>query len=152
MAQRLGVEADRLLHGREGEELQEVVLQDVARRPGGVVEGGPALDADVLGHRDLHAVHVVGVPHGFEERVGEAQGEKVLHRLLAEVVVDAEDVLRREDAVHEVVELPRGGEVVPEGLLHDDAPPAAPLGVSSAMRVRSSCLRTWGKATGGMER
>jgi hypothetical protein len=31
--QRVGVEADRLLHGGEREQLQQVVLQDVAARP-----------------------------------------------------------------------------------------------------------------------
>ena len=93
-AQVLGVEGDRLLHRRQGEELQEVVLDDVARGADAVVVAGAPADADVLGHRDLHVVDVVGVPHRLEELVGEAQGEEVLDGLLAEVVVDAEDASR----------------------------------------------------------
>ena len=56
-------------------------------------------DAEALGHRDLHVLDVVAVPDRLEERVGEAEVEDVLHRLLAEVVVDAEDALLGEDAV-----------------------------------------------------
>ena len=62
----------------------------------------------------------VAVPHALEHRVAETEDEDVLHRLLAEVVVDAEDLLLVEDREQLVVELPRGLEVVPEGLLDDD--------------------------------
>ena len=58
-----------------------------------------ALDAEALGHRDLHALDVVAVPDRLEERVGETEVHQVLHRLLAEVVVDAEDRRLREDRV-----------------------------------------------------
>ena len=89
------VELDRLLHRGQREQLEHVVLQHVAGRAGLVVEAGPAADADVLGHGDLHRVDEVAVPHRLEQLVGEAQRQEVLDRLLAQVVVDAEDVLRR---------------------------------------------------------
>ena len=44
-----------------------------------------------LGHGDLHVVDRQVVPERLEQGVGEAQRDQVLHRLLAEVVVDAED-------------------------------------------------------------
>ena len=78
-----------------------MVLQHVTRRAGGVVERRAAADADVLGHGDLHRVDVVGVPDRLEQLVGEAQRHDVLDRLLAQVVVDAEDVLGGEDLVDE---------------------------------------------------
>ena len=106
-----------------------MVLQDVAGRAGLLVEAGAAPDADVLGHRDLHGVDVVGVPDRLEQRVGEPQRQQVLDRLLAEVVVDAEDVLRGEDRVDERVELLRRLEVVAERLLDDDPAPATGSGV-----------------------
>ena len=92
---RLGGELDRLLHRGQREQLQQVVLQHVAGGAGRVVERRAAADADVLGHRDLHRVDVVGVPDRLEQLVGEAQRQQVLDGLLAQVVVDAEDVLRR---------------------------------------------------------
>jgi hypothetical protein len=63
------------------------------------------------------------IPDGLEHRVGEAQRQDVLHRLLAEVVVDPEDRLLGEDLVHDVVELPRAGQVVTERLLDDHPAP-----------------------------
>ena len=57
-------------------------------------------------------VHIVGVPKRFEELVREAQRQDVLHRLLAQVVVDPEDRVRREHRLDDVVELPGRFEVV----------------------------------------
>ncbi len=106
-----------------------MVLQHVTGRTGAVVEAGAGADAHVLGHRDLDRVDEVAVPHRLEQRVGEPQREQVLDRLLAQVVVDAEDVLRREHLVDQRVELVAARQVVAERLLDDDPPPAAALGV-----------------------
>ena len=123
--ERVGLEGDRLLHTDEGEQLKQVVLDDVARGADAVVVAGSTADADVLGHGDLYMVDVVAVPHRLVQLVGEAQGQDVLHRLLAEVVVDPEDRILREDLLDHVVELAGALEVVPERLLDDNAPPAA---------------------------
>ena len=72
-------------------DLEHVVLDHVADRPGLLVEPPPALHAEVLRHRDLHAADVVAVPDRLQKRVGEPEVQEVLDRLLAEVVVDAED-------------------------------------------------------------
>ncbi|BAS17985.1 hypothetical protein AHiyo8_62880 [Arthrobacter sp. Hiyo8] len=74
-------------------------------------------------------VNIVGVPQRLEQLVGEAQGQDVLDRLLAKVVVDAEDRVRREDGLHDVVELARGLQVVAEGLLDDHAAPLPVAGL-----------------------
>ena len=86
------------LHRQQRDDLQQVVLEHVADRPDALVEAAPPLDADRLGHRDLHAAHVVPVPDRLEQHVREPEHEEVLDRLLAEVVVDAEDALLGEDA------------------------------------------------------
>ncbi len=104
-----------------------MVLDDVARRADAVVVAGTAADADVLGHGDLHVVDVVGVPDRFVELVGEAQRQDVLDRLLAEVVVDAEHGVGREDRLDDVVQLARRLQVAAERLLDDDAAPLAVL-------------------------
>ena len=51
------------------------------------------LDAELLGHGDLDVVDVAAVPDGLEDGVAEAQRQDVLHRLFAQVVVDAEDLV-----------------------------------------------------------
>ena len=70
-----------------------MVGHHVAQRAGGVVGLAALLDADRLGDGDLHVVDVVAVPQRLEEAVGEAEDQDVLHRLLAEIVIDAEDLL-----------------------------------------------------------
>ena len=128
--QALGVERRRLLHRDQRHQLEQVVLDHVAGGADAVVVAGAAADAAVLGHRDLHVVDVVGVPDRLEHGVGEAHRQDVLHRLLAEVVVDPEDRARVEDAGEDAVELLRGLEVVAERLLDDDPAPRvrAPVG------------------------
>ncbi len=125
--QRLGVEGDGFLHGGERHQLQEVVLDDVTGGADAVVVTGPAADADVLGHRDLDVVDVRPVPDRLVHLVGEAQRQYVLDGFLAQVVVDAEHLVRLEHVVHERVQLTRARQVAPERLLDDRAPPG-PLG------------------------
>ena len=57
------------------------------------------------------------VPDRLEHAVGEAQRDQVLDRLAPEEVVDPEDALLVEDAVHELVERDRALEVDAERLL-----------------------------------
>ena len=64
---------------------------------------------------------MVRVPDRLQESVCEAEVEQVLDGLLAQVVVDAEDLLLGEDRVKRRVQLPRAGQVLPERLLDDDA-------------------------------
>ncbi|CAB4707859.1 unannotated protein [freshwater metagenome] len=73
-------------------------------------------------------------PQRLEQHIGEAQRGQVLHRLLAEVVVDPEDRLGVEDRVERAVELARRLEIVPEGLLDHHATPRA------VARLRQSML------------
>ena len=100
VAHLFGGEAHRRLHRDVAEQLQHVVLDQVAQRAGLVVVAGAGADADVLGGRDLDAVDVVAVPQRLEHAVGEAERQHVLDRLLAEVVVDAEDLGLVEDRQH----------------------------------------------------
>ena len=70
------------------------------------------------------------VPDRLEDPVREAKGEHVLDRLLAEVMVDPEDLLLFEEAVQLLVQRGRRRSVAPEWLLDDQPRPAvggAPL-------------------------
>jgi len=60
----LGGEAHRGLHRHVAEQLEHVVLDQIAQCPGVVVVAGPAADADVLGGGDLHVIDVVAVHSG----------------------------------------------------------------------------------------
>ena len=89
--------------------------------PGRLVEAGALAEPQRLRHVDLHVVDEVPVPDRLEQAVGEAERQDVLRRLLAEEVVDAEDLLLGEDLVQPGVQRHGAGEVGAEGLLHDDA-------------------------------
>ena len=52
-----------------------------------------------LRHVDLDVVDEVAVPDRLEQAVAEAEGQNVLRRLLAEEMVDAEDLVLGEDLV-----------------------------------------------------
>src|SRR5690606_8169449 len=70
---------------------------------------------------DLHMVDVRRVPQRLEQRVRKPQHHQVLHRLLAEIVIDAEYLVLLEYRADLVVELPGRGEAAADGLLDHDA-------------------------------
>ena len=99
VAHGLGVVGDGRLHGGEGHELHDVVLHHVADGARLVIIAAARADAEAFGHGDLDVVDIVAVPDRLEDAVAKAEDEDVLHRLLAQVVVDAVDLLLVEDAV-----------------------------------------------------
>ena len=151
-ADRLRVERARLLHGGEGQQLQQMVLDDVPGRADAVVVAGPAADPDVLGHGDLHVVDVVAVPDRLVQLVGEPQRQQVLDRLLAEVVVDAEHRLSAGNTeLTRPLSFCADSEVVAERLLDHHPPPLVARG-SQPAPTGSSCSQTSGNAPGGIEK
>ena len=107
-----------------------MVLHHVANGADLFVELTATLHAKVLGHRDLHARDMVPIPDRFEKGVGKPEIEQVLDRLLAQVMIDAEDGRFGEALVQRTVERLRGREVAAKGLFddHPRIPGAAGLG------------------------
>jgi len=101
-----------------------VALHHVTQGACLLVVARAALDTNALGHGDLHVVHVVPVPDGLEDAVGEAKDEQVLHRLLTQVVVDAIDLVLAEDLQDGAVERLGRCEITPKRLLDDKAGPS----------------------------
>ena len=121
VAHRGGLELRGRLHRGEAQQLQQVVLQHVADGTGAVVVVAAAFHADGLGDGDLHLLDVARVPQRFEQRIAEAQGEQVLHAVLAQVVIDAIDALLVEAGGDAVVDGDGLVQVVADGLLEHDA-------------------------------
>ena len=103
------------LHRHEREHLKQVVLDDVAQRPSLLVIAAAAVDTGGLGDRDLDVVDHLSRPGPLDHRVREPEDKDVLHRLLAEVMVDAEDLRLVEDLAHDATELAGARQVVPDG-------------------------------------
>ena len=98
-----------------------MVLQHVPQGARLVVVVGALIDAHLLGHGDLHVIDEVAVPQRLDEGIGKAEHQQVLHRFLAEVMIDAKHLAFVEIAVQQLVEHPGRFDVLTEGLLHHDA-------------------------------
>ena len=109
VAHRRRAERGGRLHRDQREQLEHVVLHHVLQCANAVIIGHAAFEPDRLGHRDLHAAHERRAPQRLEDRIAEAQRHQVLHRLLAEIMVDAERSLLREGGGDGIVDLPAGG-------------------------------------------
>src|SRR4029450_2625436 len=70
--------------------------------------------------RDLDVLAPAGIPQRLEQPIAESKREQVLHRLLAEIVVDAEGPLLRKGGGYRVVDGAKRGEVGAQRLLQAD--------------------------------
>ena len=121
IAHRIGGDRGRRLHGDKAEQLQHVVLHHVAQCAGGVVIAGAAFDAQGLGNGDLHMIDMGGIPHRLEQGIGKAQGHEVLHRLFAEIMIDAIDVLFEENPADRIIDGARRAQILAQRLFDHDA-------------------------------
>ena len=135
--ERARVGAGGRLHRGGGDDLHQVVDDDVAQRADRVVEVAAVLDAEVLGHRDLHARDVVAVPDRLEHRVGEPQVEDLVEAHLPEEVVDPVQLGLVDVLVDLRGERARRREVVAERLLDDDARVLGQAGVRQPLDHRA---------------
>src|SRR5436309_259171 len=89
-AYRFGVETGRRLHRSQLEQLKQVIGHHVPQRAGSIIKSSTCPDTERLGDSDLHMVNVIAIPQRLEDAIAEAKHHDVLHRLLAEIMVDAE--------------------------------------------------------------
>ena len=82
-----------------------------------------------LGGRDLDVIDELPVQQRLEDRVAEAEGQQVLHRLLAQVVVDAVDLVLVELLEDVGIQRPGRGQIAAERLLDDHAFPGLAVGL-----------------------
>ena len=88
-----------------------------------LVELAALLDAHRLRHGDLHVIDTIPIPHRFEHAIGEAERHDVLHRLLSEKMIDAENLLLMQRAQDAGVQLARRVQAIADRLLDHDAAP-----------------------------
>ena len=131
-----GFERRRRFHRDEGEDLEEVRHDHVAEGARRLVERGAGPDLEGFGNVDLDVGDVLPVPDGLEQAVREAKRKDVLGRLLAEEVVDAEDLPLVEHLLHHSVERLGALEVGAERLLHDDPGPLREAGLAQCLDDR----------------
>src|SRR5579885_1870232 len=122
-----------------------MVLHHIADRSRLLIISAAALNTDIFCHRDLHMIDITPVPDRLKDAVSQAEDQDILHRLFAEIVVDAVDLFLAKDLAHLAIELFGRGEIVSKGFFDDDARPA--LAVSIQPR-RSEILNDFGVLAG----
>ena len=88
-----------------------MVLKHITQHTGLIIVVRAAADGAALGHADLHMIDVGGIPDRLKQRIGETEHEDVLHRLLAEIMVDAINLLFAEMVAEGLIQLPRRGQI-----------------------------------------
>ena len=83
-------------------------------------------------------VDVAAVPERFENAVGEAEHQQILHRLFSQVVIDAINLIFVEDAGDGLVQFARACQAAPKRLFQDDARPGLSrlLGLGQSRRAQ----------------
>src|SRR6185437_3144602 len=94
----------RAIHGDDTKELEQVVLDHVAKRAAAVVIAAAFAYADLFGNTDLDVIDVFVVPQRFEHIIGKTEGHEVLDHFLAEIVVDVVDLFFLEAFAHIAIE------------------------------------------------
>jgi hypothetical protein len=95
---------DWRLHRQHREQLEQMILEDIADGAHFLIEAATPADPEVLRHRDLHVVDVVSVPEGLQECVGEPEVQQILDGLFPEEMIDAIDRGLGEDRMQRLVE------------------------------------------------
>ena len=103
---------DGRLHGNGADQLQGMVLHHVAQRASGFIKAAAFFHAQLFRHGDLDVGNVLAPPQRLKQGIAKAQRKQVLHCGLAQVVVNAEDLLLFEHLAHRLVDGAVGGQVV----------------------------------------
>src|SRR6185503_2921534 len=93
----------------------------VAQRASLLVERTATFNAERLRRGDLHMINVVPVPNRLEDSVAKPENQNVLHRLFAEIVIDAKHLVLVKHSIYLMIQLPSRIQIVTERLLNHNA-------------------------------
>ena len=79
------------VHRHQSQQLEHVALDHVTS--GATGDDAATLEPHRFGHGDLNVIDPLAFPQQLEQPIAEAKREQVLHRLLAEIMIDAERTL-----------------------------------------------------------
>src|ERR1700730_13970591 len=125
VTQSIRVLTERCTHREQGDDLQQVVLNDITDCPQLLVKGPAPRDTEALSHRDLHTLDIGTVPNRLKEGIGEAEVQQILDRFFAKVVVDSEYCRFGKRLKQHLVERPCRGKIAAERLFDDQPRPLA---------------------------
>src|SRR6266851_4959649 len=141
LADRVGLQGGRRLHGHEAQNLEQVSHHYVSIGAGLLVETGTLAETQRLRHVDLHVVDEITVPDRLEQSIGETKSQNVLRRFLSQEVIDSEDLFLVEYLVQSGVQRNRARQVGAERFFHDDPRPVDQAGFSQQAYRRQRRVR-----------
>ena len=112
---------DGRLHGNGAQQLQCVVLHHVAQCAGFFIKRTAFFNAEFFRNGDLNVGNVFTAPKRFKQRIAKAQGKQVLHRRLAQVMVDPKNLVFTKNLADTLVDGLVGLEVVAQRFFQNDA-------------------------------
>src|SRR5438552_3317589 len=101
----IGAERDRRLHGGEREQLKEMIGHHVAQRSCHVKISAAFFHSYGFSHGDLNMINKAMVPDRLKDAVAEAKNQNVLYRFLAQVMINAENLVLSQHFLDLVVKL-----------------------------------------------
>lgn len=113
-----------------------MVLQHVARSTRAIVIGAAILHTDGFQYADLHVIDMPVTPERLEQCVAKAQRQQVLHGLLAQKMINAEDPGFVEHTAYGVIDLAGGGQAFAQGFFQYDT--GLVVGQPGRMQVQRS--------------
>src|SRR5258708_39714861 len=93
-----------------------MVLDHVADGARLIVKNASSLDPEILSHGDLYAFHIVTVPKGLQDRVGETEEDHVGDRSFSEIMINPEDRRLLETANQDPVQVLPRSQLTSKGL------------------------------------
>ena len=121
IANGIGMCIDGRLHGNGTQQLQRMVLHHVAQCSRFFIKRTAFFNAEFFCNRDLNVGNVFAAPKRFEQSIAKAQGKQVLHRRLAQVMVDPKNLVFTKNLAHTLVDGLVGLEVVAQRFFQHDA-------------------------------
>src|SRR5678815_1486551 len=113
-----------------------MVLDHVTHGASLLVVAAATFHADCFSVRNLHMIDVLMVPQRFEDAVAEAKHQQVLNSFLAEVFIEAEDLVFVKDGRELDVQGLRTRKMVTEWFFYNDPSPTGCCGASHARATK----------------
>jgi hypothetical protein len=80
-------------------------------------------DADLFSDRNLHVIDIISVPDRLENAVAKAENQNILHGFLAEIMIDAENLIFLKDRAQFFIQSFSRFQIAPERFFKNETPP-----------------------------
>ena len=120
------IEGNRGLHGRQADQLENMIGDHVGKRARPIVVIATQFHAKFLRDRNLHVIHVTPIPDRLENAVRKAKSQNVLYGFFSQVMVNAIDLIFLQNLSNFVIQGDGRRQIVSKRFF-DHHPPPLPI-------------------------